>query len=339
MSFIIIDTANMFWRAIAFNSKGTFNDRSGLTLHIMFRSIQQAWKKFNGSHVVFAFEGRSWRKDYLPQYKSNRKIDQSKLSVKEIEESKILWEIFDRFKEFVTKQTNCTVLHHPQLEADDLIAGWIKHHPADQHVILSTDGDFAQLISDNVVQYNGVSNITTTINGYFDDWSKPVIDNKTKKPKSPPDPEWLLFVKCMRGDTSDNVFSAYPGVRTKGSKNKVGLTEAYDDRKLKGYNWNNLMLQRWIDHNGVEHQVINDYQRNVVLCDLSAQPDPIKNIIKETIENSCKYPKQLSQVGVRVLKFCSSYDLTRITDNIQTYSEPFAAQYVQQKDQVNVETT
>ena len=88
----------------------------------------------------------------------------------------------------------------------------------------------------------------------------------------------------MRGDTSDNIFSAYPGVRTKGTKHKVGLMEAYADRKAKGFNWNNLMLQKWVDHEGVEHRVLEDYQRNVLLCDLSAQPDDIRTIIKETIE-------------------------------------------------------
>ena len=28
------------------------------------------------------------------------------------------------------------------------------------------------------------------------------------------------------------------------------------------------MLQRWIDHEGVEHRVLDDYNRNVTLCDL-----------------------------------------------------------------------
>ena len=41
----------------------------------------------------------------------------------------------------------------------------------------------------------------------------------------------------MRGDTSDNVFSAYPGVRKKGTRNKVGLLEAFTDKNTKGYNW------------------------------------------------------------------------------------------------------
>ena len=174
-------------------------------------------------------------------------------------------------------------MQHPRLEADDLIAGWVQAHPNDKHVIISTDGDFAQLIKHNVSQYNGVGDLHITHEGTFDAKGKPVKDKKTGEPKAAQDPEWMLFEKCMRGDTSDNVFSAFPGVRTKGSKNKVGLTEAFEDRKSKGYSWNNLMLQRWVDHNGEEHRVMEDYQRNVQLCDLTAQPDDIKEHIRETI--------------------------------------------------------
>jgi hypothetical protein len=141
----------------------------------------------------------------------------------------------------------------------------------------------------------------------------------------------------MRGDTSDNVFSAFPGVRTNGTKNKVGLTEAFEDRNSKGYNWNNLMLQRWLDHNGQEHQVINDYQRNVVLCDLTAQPAHIKAIIKDTIDHAQTNVKQVPQVGIRLLKFCASYDLARVSESIESYSEPFAAQYKHIKDMVNAQ--
>ena len=39
----------------------------------------------------------------------------------------------------------------------------------------------------------------------FNDKGKPVIDKKTKEPKTIEDPEWLLFEKCIRGDTSDNI--------------------------------------------------------------------------------------------------------------------------------------
>jgi hypothetical protein len=144
--------------------------------------------------------------------------------------------------------------------------------------------------------------------------------------KVPVNPEWALFEKCMRGDTSDNVFSAYPGVRTKGTKNKVGLLEAYADRSAQGYSWNNLMLQRWSDHNGQEHRVLEDYQRNRTLIDLSAQPADVRAIITETVTEGIK-PKTVSQVGIRMLKFCASYDMKKIADNIKTYAEPFQANY------------
>ena len=279
---------------------------------------------------VFCLEGRSWRKDFYEPYKRNRQESRAALTPKEQEEDKLFWEAFDEFKNFISEKTNCTVLQHPQLEADDLIAGFIQTHPEDKHVIISTDSDFYQLVAPNVSQYNGVQEHHITHEGIFDAKGKLVIDKKTKEPKAIPNPEWLLFEKCMRGDTSDNVFSAYPGVRTKGSKNKVGLTEAFEDRNSKGFSWNNLMLQRWVDHNGQEHRVLEDYERNRRLIDLSHQPDNIKEIIKNTIEIDC-VPKQVSQVGIRMLKFCNAWDMKKIADNIQHYAEPFQATYPKEK--------
>jgi 5'-3' exonuclease len=202
-----------------------------------------------------------------------------------------------------------------------------QSHPDVNHVVISTDSDFAQLIAPNVKQYNGVMEITTTHEGYFDDKGKEVIDKKTKEPKPAPDPEWLLFEKCMRGDTSDNVFSAYPGVRKKGTKNKVGLIEAYEDKKTKGFNWNNLMLQRWVDHNGEEHRVLDDYERNRTLIDLTRQPDHIKEKMAETIGEAIGQNKNINQVGIRLMKFCNLYDLKKISDQAQSYAEALNARY------------
>ncbi len=326
-TYILVDTANTFFRA-RHVVRGNLEDKVGMSLHTILGSVRKAWKDFKGDHVVFCLEGRSWRKDYYEPYKRQRSEARAALSPREAEEDKTFWETFDQFKDFIVNKTNSTVLHHPQLEADDLIAGWIKHHPTDNHVIISTDGDFAQLISHNVKQYNGVMGITITHEGYFDDKGKPVLDSKTKQPKGAPDPEWLLFEKCMRGDTSDNIFSAYPGVREKGSKNKVGLREAFSDRKTKGFNWNNLMLQKWIDHEGNEHRVLDDYNRNKLLCDLNAQPADIQDIIKDVITSQDHRNKNIPQVGIRLLKFCAEYDLQKISEQVQSYAEPLNSRYM-----------
>jgi 5'-3' exonuclease len=326
MTYILVDTANTFFRA-RHVINGDADIKLGMAFHITLNSIKKAWQDFGGTHVVFCLEGRSWRKDHYKPYKAQRAASRAAHTEREAEEEKVFWEAFDTFKEFVTEKTNCTVMQHPRLEADDLIAGWIQSHPNDNHVIISTDTDFVQLIAPNVKQYNGVTETTITHEGYFDKKNKPVIDKKTNEAKAAPDPQWLLFEKCMRGDTSDNVFSAYPGVREKGTKNKVGLREAYSDRAQKGYSWNNMMLQRWTDHNGEEHRVLDDYERNRVLIDLSAQPAEIKTIIAETIATATSANKNISQVGIRLIKFCNLYDLKKISDQAQAYAEPLNARY------------
>jgi 5'-3' exonuclease len=327
-TYILVDTANTFFRA-RHVIRGSLEDKVGMSIATVLGSVRKAWRDFKGDHVIFFLEGRSWRKDYYAPYKRQRTEARAAQSPREMEEDKAFWETFDEFKDFVTNKTNATVLQHPQLEADDLIAGWIKSHPEDNHIIISTDGDFAQLIAPNVKQYNGVMQITTTHEGYFDEKGKPVKDKKTGEAKGAPDPQWLLFEKCMRGDTSDNIFSAYPGVREKGTKNKVGLREAFGDRESKGYNWNNMMLQRWSDHEGVEHRVKEDYERNRLLCDLTAQPEDIRKLIVDTINLETQKEKNIPQVGIRLMKFCGEYDLQKVSEQAQSYAEPLNARYTQ----------
>jgi 5'-3' exonuclease len=328
MNYILVDTANTFFRA-RHVINGDADIKLGMAFHITLNSIRKAWQQFNGSHVIFCLEGRSWRKDFYAPYKAQRAAARAAHTEKEADEETVFWEAFDTFKDFINEKTNCTVMQHPQLEADDLIAGWIQHHPTDNHIIISTDTDFLQLIAPNVKQYNGVMECTITNEGYFDDKGKYIIDKKTQLPKAAPNPEFLLFEKCMRGDTSDNVFSAYPGVRTKGTSKKVGLTEAFEDRMNKGYSWNNLMLQRWTDHNGVEHRVLEDYERNRRLIDLSYQPEDIKQLINETIAAGIKADKNIGQIGLRLMKFCGLYDLKKIAEQAQSYAEPLNARYKQ----------
>jgi len=88
------------------------------------------------------------------------------------------------------------------------------------------------------------------------------------------------------------------------------------------------MLQRWVDHEGAEHRVLDDYNRNVVLCDLSAQPGNIRSIINDVIEDNMT-PKEVTQVGMRLMKFCAKWDMQRIADQAQQFAEPLQARYPQ----------
>ena len=320
MKYILIDTANTFFRArhIASRNSDTW-EKIGMALHLTLASVNQVVRKFGADHVVFCLEGRSWRKDHYEPYKKNRVVDTLSQTEAEKEENEMFWDTYEKFTTFLKEKTNVSVLRHERAEADDMIARFVHLHPNDTHYIISSDTDYIQLISDNVHQYNGITNQFITLEGYHDEKGRLVVDKKTKEPKLLGDPQWHLFMKCMRGDSSDNVFSAYPGVREKGTKNKVGLTEAYADRHKQGFNWNNMMLQRWVDHNGVEHRVLDDYDRNVGLCDLTAQPQEVKDAVDQSIRDGVSVA-HVNGVGIHLLKFCSKYELTKIGDNSDSYA-------------------
>ena len=319
MRYVLIDTANMFFRArhTAFRASDPW-EKIGVALHTTLMSANKVVRRFEADHVVFALEGRSWRKDHYKPYKANRTVARAALTETEAEEDKMFWETYDNLTKYLSERTNCSVIRCPTAEGDDIIARWIALHPQDEHIVISSDTDFVQLLAANVKQYNGITDELITTEGIYDAKGRPVVDKKTKEPKQIPDPAWLLFEKCMRGDTSDNVFSAFPGVRTKGTKNKVGLQEAFADRTTKGYNWNNMMLQRWTDHNGEEHRVLDDYERNRQLIDLTHQPQAVKDTVDLAIIEQISH-KDIGQVGVRFMKFCGKYDLVRCSENAEGF--------------------
>jgi hypothetical protein len=73
--------------------------------------------------------------------------------------------------------------------------------------------------------------------------------------------------------------------------------------------------------------VLDDYERNRQLIDLTAQPDDIRQIMSETITTATQANKNISQVGIRLMKFCNLYDLKKIADQAQAYAEPLNARY------------
>ena len=73
MRYVLIDTSNMFFRARhqAHRASDTWT-KLGFALHLTIMSANKVARKFNADHIVFALEGRSWRKDAYKPYKANR---------------------------------------------------------------------------------------------------------------------------------------------------------------------------------------------------------------------------------------------------------------------------
>ena len=327
MRYVLIDTANMFFRArhTAFRASDPW-EKVGVALHTTLMSANKVVKRFEADHVVFALEGRSWRKDHYKPYKANRAEARGAMTETEAEEDKLFWETYDELTKYLSTKTNCSVIRCATAEADDVIARWIALHPQDDHTIVSTDSDFVQLVAPNVQLYNGVNDHLFSVDGVRDGKGKSLsfeIKSNSKIKVNKHDPKfvlpkdyqkWVLFLKCMRGDPGDNVFSAYPGVRIKSTKKSVGLTEAFEDRNKKGYAWNNMMLQRWTDHNQKELRVLDEYERNCTLIDLTAQPQEIKDVVDAAIREQVSH-KDVGMVGAQFLKFCGKYELTKLSDH------------------------
>lgn len=362
--YALVDLANLFARA-RHATQGNPYDKAGMSTHIVFRSIRKLVRDFGCTHVVICLEGGSWRSDVYPFYKGKRKGDRAvkMLDPKEREEEEIFNHMIEEFATFMSEKTKCTVLKEYGIEADDFIARWTQIHPDDEHVILTSDTDFIQLLSPTVSIYNGVTEIYMKCDGVYDtkgnslvfdiDQSKGSIKIKgtpaeakkkhdgeekekaRKKPGYVPvpfhwemEPNWwrkVLFIKLIRGDTSDSIFSAYPGVRYKGSANKVGINEAWEDRETKTWAWNNFMQSTW-DKDGETVTVNDQYEFNRLLIDLTMQPDEVKQKMDLAILQAVQKP-DIKNIGVEFMRFCGRHELMTLAKEAQDHARYLSAAY------------
>lgn len=356
-TYLLVDMANLAHRC-KHVTMGDMATKAGMALHISLNAIRQSWRKFKIDHVVLCLEGRSWRKDFYPEYKANRVLNDSVRTKRERDDDEFYFNVIESFTTFLKDKTNVTVLQAQGCEADDFIARFIQIHPNDQHVILSGDSDFFQLLEDNVTMYDGVKAWTFTNKSVLDEHDNPAFSKRLMPKKGPdgkiikdkkgqpiketvkvmieaPDPEYALFKKIIKGDSSDNIHGAYPGVREKGTSKSPGIIQAFEDRHGKGYNWNEFMLSEWDKVVGVDHQgnpvtakvrVTDEFKFNKTLIDLKEQPQEIKDLLDLTIVTTIQEPPKQG-VGIWFLKFCNEMDLATISKNPNEYASMLAAPY------------
>jgi hypothetical protein len=63
----------------------------------------------------------------------------------------------------------------------------------------------------------------------------------------------------------------------------------------------------------LEHRVLDDYKRNRVLIDLTAQPDDIKAECRAIVSEAVNKP-HINNVGIHFMKFAGRHNLVRLTD-------------------------
>lgn len=127
-----------------------------LIRHMVLNSIRSNRVKFADKYgdVVIACDGpNTWRKEYFPYYKANRKKTRDETGLNWGE----LFRSFDVIREELKLFFPYPVVRVTGAEADDVIATLVEANVGDRHMIVSGDKDFQQLQKfPQVEQYNPV---------------------------------------------------------------------------------------------------------------------------------------------------------------------------------------
>lgn len=297
MKYLVFDISNLLYRTFFVQREEGDETLAGLATHSALTMLNKYFKIHKPDKVVMAFDRKSWRKAYTASdlcvskkpYKGNRRQDMT--PAQQIKYQKFI-EHMKEFENLIAEHTTIISLVEDDLEADDLIAGFCEKYKSNDNevIVVSTDSDLLQLL-----RYESVK-IISPVDG------KPQVLADYNG-----DPELYVFTKCMRGDPTDNVQSAYPRVH------KTKILKAYEDP----YERTQMMQKTWTNQDGVEFKVQTLFEENQLLIDLEKQPEDIRELIKASVAAACAQKRQFSMFFI--LKFIGKYKLVKIKESIDLY--------------------
>ena len=225
-----------------------------LVRHMVLNSIRMYRSRFNKEYgeLVLCYDSkRYWRREYFPNYKSNRKKDRAASGL----DWNTIFETLNNIRDEIKNYFPYKVLEVEGAEADDCIAAVVQHiavTPSEYEkvLILSGDKDFIQLQKHNFVKQ-----------------FSPVL----KKFVSGVDPDIYIREHILKGDRSDGV------------PNFLSSDNTFVD-ELRQKPLSKKKLETWIDLDPEDYcteDMMRNYQRNKVLIDLEEIPRELKAEILE----------------------------------------------------------
>ena len=218
MKILFLDAYNLIYRAKSGFTKGDFH-----VVYNFFRGLRPLVEIFQPDKVYFVLEGDPKFRKTITEgtYKNNRpKQNRS---------------FYEQKANIISLIKNCfpfSVIKHPDLECDDVIATFAALHARKNHdvTIVSSDSDFIQLLNafeDNLKIYN------------------PVKKSFIEKPEY----DYVTW-KALRGDPTDNI-PGIPGIgdktATKLCSDPSLLRETLKNEEKKQIFFKNVNLIRLVD--------------------------------------------------------------------------------------------
>jgi 5'-3' exonuclease len=178
------------------------------------RTVQSLKKSYKASHVIMACDqgSSSYRKELYPEYKQNRKDKQALQTEAEAAAFELFFEDFLATLEHIKENTDYPVIKFQGVEADDIAAYIVSQKKLlnfDEIWLVSSDKDWDLLVQPGVSRFSYVTRKEVTHENWNThyEWA----------------PEDYISIKCLTGDTGDNVF----GVPSIGPKRAASLVQEY----------------------------------------------------------------------------------------------------------------
>jgi hypothetical protein len=195
MSKVILLDASVFAFKSIFNFEMMLKNRKNNDFlmpveYTYFSTIISCLKKINveeNTKVILSLDDKSWRKNYLADYKSQRKAAREKHTLIDWNDC---FERINKMNQQLNYATNFHVLRIPNCESDDIIATACRVFKDCEVVIASIDADLQMLcFYPNVKFFSGNFKVKGSRGGYI------YVEN----------PLGILDKKCRLGDVSDNI--------------------------------------------------------------------------------------------------------------------------------------
>lgn len=177
------------------------------------KTLRSFAKSYSCTDIVMLSDkkGSKYRKEIYPEYKGNR--DYSGQTEAEKERAAAFFLEYNNTLEAAEKSEDIHCLYHEGIEADDFAAVLVEDlkDKYDNIWMISTDGDWDELLADNVHRFAYGSRKEFFLSEFFEQHGCE-------------DPDQFVMMKCLRGDMSDNI----KGVDGLGVKRSYGILRSYD---------------------------------------------------------------------------------------------------------------
>ena len=220
--------------------------------HMILNSVRNYQKKYAhdyGEIVLCTDSSHTWRKEFYPLYKANRKKTRDAADL----DWKMLFDTLQIVKEEIRDNFPYRYMYVEQCEADDIIAILVKH-AREPVMIVSGDKDFQQLH-----KYDYVKQWSPNLNKLI------TCDN----------PDLFLKEHILTGDKSDGIPNILSnddcfaeGIRQtplrKGIKDSyLRMTIEKDDKYYRNYLRNQTLIDLEFIPQNIEDKILEEYENTV----------------------------------------------------------------------------